>query len=100
MQQPSANHATKSIREQPVETADPLSHWPTFAERVRERSEAGRQAYGDRSFSKDPDELLAELQQEALDLAGWGYVLFARIERAREALRAASDTAGATNPAG
>lgn len=70
---------------------DPLARWPEFAASVRARLEAGRAAYGDRSFEANPDALLGELQQEALDLAGWGYVLFERIERAREALRVATD---------
>jgi hypothetical protein len=59
---------------------------------VRARLEAGRAAYGDLSFSAAPDALLGELQQEALDLAGWGYVLFERIERIREALTAFTPT--------
>lgn len=65
---------------------DPLDGWPAFAARVRGRLEAGRAAYADESFSKEPDELLGELQQEAMDLAGWGFVLFTRIERMREAI--------------
>jgi hypothetical protein len=66
--------------------SDPLEAWPAFAAEVRARLEQGRAAYGDRSFSADPDELLRELQQEALDLAGWGFVLFRRIEAMRARL--------------
>lgn len=69
-------------------SSDPLNAWPTFAQAVRARLEAGRAAYGDRSFSADPAALLAELQQEALDLAGWGYVLFQRLEAMQAALPA------------
>lgn len=77
-------------REAPA-TPDPLDRWPAFAEQVRRRLEAGRAAYGDRSFSRSPDALFGELQQEALDLAGWGFVLFERIAAAREALRRGCD---------
>jgi hypothetical protein len=66
--------------------ADPLTAWPAFAEAVRARLEAGRAAYGDRSFSREPAELLGELEQEVLDLAGWGFVLFQRLEAMRAAL--------------
>jgi hypothetical protein len=66
--------------------ADPLDAFPTFAELVRRRLESGRRAYGDRSFAADPRELIGELQQEALDLAGWGYVLFCRLEAMQRAL--------------
>jgi len=55
---------------------DPLDAWPAFAESVRKRLDAGRVSYGDRSFSRDPAELVEELRQEALDLAGWGFVLY------------------------
>ena len=73
---------------------DPLDAWPAFAVRVRQRLEAGRAAYGDTSFSRDPVELLNELQQEALDLAGWGFVLFRRIEAAQLALQHVPGVAG------
>ncbi len=72
--------ATDSAEVQPV---DELATWPAFAESVRERLEAGRAEYGDKSFERPPGELLAELQCEALDLAGWGFILFERIERMR-----------------
>lgn len=63
---------------------DPLGRWPAFMQAVRERLEAGREQYGEESFARDPDELLGELQEEALDLAGWGFVLWQRIELLRE----------------
>lgn len=62
---------------------DPLRAWPAFAVAVRERLEAGRKAYGDASFERQPAELIGELQQEALDLAGWGFVLWCRLEAMR-----------------
>lgn len=52
---------------------------------LRERLKLGQQTYGDKSFARDPGELLAELEQEALDLAGWGYVLWRRVRAARDA---------------
>jgi hypothetical protein len=67
---------------------DPLAAFDGFVSAVRGRLEKGRTTYGDRSFSADPDDLLAELQQEALDLAGWGFVLYRRIERMRCDIRA------------
>jgi hypothetical protein len=61
--------------------SDPLDTFESFAAAVRGRLDAGRIAYSDRSFDADPGVLLAELQQEALDLAGWGFILFERLER-------------------
>jgi hypothetical protein len=70
--------------------ADPLAVWPAFAEAVRARLEAGRAAYGDKSFERPPAELVGELQQEALDLAGWGFVLWCRLEAMRAAMPAST----------
>ena len=67
--------------------ADPLDRLPAFEAAVRTRLDAGRVAYGDKSFSADPKALVDELQQEALDLAGWGYVLWCRLESMRVAIR-------------
>ena len=68
--------------------SDPLDGFEAFSREVRSRLDAGRREYGDRSFAAHPDALLVELGQEALDLAGWGYVLWHRIQAARAALAA------------
>lgn len=68
--------------------SDPLSDWPEFLRSVRRRLDMGREEYGDHSFSEDPETLIAELQAECMDLAGWGYVLWHRLERMRKALQA------------
>jgi hypothetical protein len=76
---------TDDIRE-PVRSVDPLDGFETFAGAVRGRLDQGRATYGDASFSAHPSVLLAELQAEALDLAGWGFVLWTRLEAMRAAL--------------
>jgi hypothetical protein len=68
------------------EVANPLAEWPTFAARVEARLELGRSVYGDRSFSADPQALLTEIETELLDLAGWGFVLWSRLQTIRAAL--------------
>ena len=78
------------------EQPDVLDGFPAFTRAVRSRLDAGREAYGDRSFSADPSVLVAELLQEALDLAGWGFVLFRRLESMRAAL---SGIASSSDPA-
>jgi hypothetical protein len=62
--------------------------WQLFASCVAKRLEAGRREYGDRSFSRDPLALVAELQEEALDLAGWGFILWCRLQRMRDVIDA------------
>ena len=66
---------------------DPLSRWPAFSAAVRERLEAGRREYGDRSFSAEPGELLGEVREELLDVCAWGFILACRLEVVGEALR-------------
>lgn len=65
--------------------SDPLDDFRGYAKAVHERLEAGRETYGDRSFSFPPTKLIAELQLESLDLGGWGYVLYERLRAASEA---------------
>ena len=59
---------------------DPLDGLPAFQAAVRARLERGRVTYRDESFHRDPAVILGELAQEALDLAGWGYVLWRRVQ--------------------
>jgi hypothetical protein len=73
-------------REPDTAAPDPLDGFPAFVGAVKARLDAGRVAYGDASFSRGPAELVGELQAEALDLAGWGFVLWCRLERMRAAL--------------
>ena len=70
----------------PTPVPNPIDRFPSFVEAVQSRLDAGRLQYGDASFTRDPAALLGELGQEALDLAGWGFVLWTRIEAAKKAL--------------
>jgi hypothetical protein len=58
----------------------PLDGYPRFIAAVRARLERGRITYGDASFDRPEAELLGEIQQECLDLAGWGFVLWTRLQ--------------------
>lgn len=58
-----------------------------FFAALQARLDKGAEAYGDRSFKRTPEDLIGELQQEALDLAGWGFVLWARLGAMQEAAR-------------
>ncbi len=54
------------------------TEWPKFEEALREKLQRGFEEYGDESFERPPGELLGELAEEALDLAGWGMMLWVR----------------------
>jgi hypothetical protein len=55
--------------------------------RVHARLDAGMREYGDRSWSRDPDSLLDEIQQEIEDISGWSVLLWHRLQQMRLALR-------------
>lgn len=51
-----------------------------FASALATRLGKGQEEYGDKSFASSPLALVAELQQEALDIAGWGFILHTRLK--------------------
>lgn len=65
-----------------------LLDYEAFVASVRSRLEAGKRAYGDDSFRRPPTELIDELTQEALDLAGWAFVLWSRLRGVYERVAA------------
>lgn len=52
-----------------------------FAARIRGRLEVGKREYGDSSFRRPMVELVGEIQEELLDVAGWAFILYSRLER-------------------
>ena len=53
--------------------------WLEFELAMTLRLQKGHQNYGDKSFSRDPAELLREIQEELLDISGWGYIVWCRM---------------------
>lgn len=54
-----------------------------FVARVRARLEVGATTYGDSSFLRPTAELVDELMQEVEDIAGWGLLLWIRLDDLR-----------------
>jgi len=73
-------------------TKNPISdrmikdEWPKFVDKLSGRLAKGKIEYGDKSFSKEPLELVREIQQECLDITGWGFVLYCRLSAIEAAL--------------
>lgn len=63
--------------------------WEAYAAEVERRLRSGQREYGDTNFAADPRRLLQELQQELLDVSGWGFILWQRLERVRQCLEGA-----------
>jgi hypothetical protein len=54
--------------------------WPVFAECILERLEMGARVYGDKSLDAPSSTLLVEIEQELLDVVGWGFIQWNRIQ--------------------
>ena len=61
--------------------------WEPFIDLMEERLQQGHQEYGDYSFERPEGELLAELEEELLDVVGWGYVLWTRVRDLHDKLK-------------
>lgn len=70
---------------------DPLAGFEKFVSDVRARLDAGRETYADRSFGRDPRDLIHELQEELVDVCGWGYILSMRLNAVQAALNELSE---------
>jgi len=55
-----------------------------FVARLRARLDAGAREYGNATFERPAAELIDEIQQELEDVAGWGFLLWVRLDRLRE----------------
>lgn len=58
-----------------------LEDFPEFVANVRSRLERGKKDYGDVSFERPLQEVVDEIRQEALDLCGWSFILWARLNK-------------------
>ena len=72
---------------------DPLEHWQVFAEAVHKRLLKGKEHYGNCGFERSLRELVAEIDEEVLDVCGWAFLLWYRIAALRKQLL----TPGASN---
>jgi len=55
-----------------------------FITRLSKRIEKGEDEYGDTSFDLPMDNILCEIEDELLDICGWTFVLFVRLEKLRK----------------
>jgi hypothetical protein len=46
-------------------------YWPAFVADVTQRLNSGKRVYGDDSFDRPTVNIIGEIQQEHMDVAGW-----------------------------
>lgn len=57
-----------------------------FQTECRARLKDGAREYGNESFNRNPQQLIGEIEEELMDVTNWSFILFARLQRIREAL--------------
>jgi len=57
-----------------------------FMARVWEKMRVGAAEHGDGVWSDDPDKLIEDMQEECMDIVGWGFILHQRPEAMKNAL--------------
>ena len=66
-------------------------HWRewliVYQAELTARLEAGSKAYGGASFTQTSPQLVSEIQQELLDVSGWAFILWCRLQTLKETLR-------------
>ncbi len=62
--------------------------WPIYAEAVQAKLAQGAADYGDASLDADSEALLSEIEEELLDVTGWGFLLWVRLRNLRTKLAA------------
>lgn len=66
--------------------ANVRADWATYTAAVGGRLAAGQRVYGDASLEAPPLALVGEIEDELLDLAGWGFILWRRLRALRRRL--------------
>ena len=70
----------------PMHNERKLPGFDEYVSRLEQRLRVGEQEYGNRSFQLAPEATLDEIEQELLDISGWGYVAWRRLRALRAAL--------------
>ncbi len=54
--------------------------YPEYSQQLLDRLKAGAKQYGDVSYERAAGDLVEEIQQELLDVSGWAFILWTRLE--------------------
>lgn len=71
-----------------------FEHLDRFIARLHQKLELGARQYGSASFDRPIGELITEIQDELVDIAGWGWIAWSRLEALREQVTAAERQGG------
>jgi hypothetical protein len=68
-----------------------VSSWPRdefekFVALLEKKLDVGAQQYGDASFSKHGVKIIDDVMEELMDVCGWSFVLYVKVNRLKERL--------------
>ena len=69
-----------------------LAQWPEFADEIYARLNMGRRTYGDDSFDRPLERLVIEIQQELMDVCGWSFIMWRRLEEMKARIASLEDS--------
>lgn len=60
------------------------NEYQEYFQQLYDKLKKGQQEYGNISFSRPGLSLIVEIQEECIDIAGWGYILWKKLENLKE----------------
>lgn len=75
----------------PISDEKIIVDFPEYVNQLKARLIAGAESYGDSSFKMSGNHVCKELAQEAIDISGWGFILWARIKDLERKLSVAEE---------
>ena len=85
------------IRDHPVSDKKIALDFPEYTRLLVKRLRAGADSYGDGSFYQPGEQICAELEQEVLDIAGWGFIAWCKIRELEQKMREAEARCAGTS---
>ena len=73
----------------PVSDDKIQNEYPKYVADIKSRLLSGADTYGDTSFSMAPEKLVSEIQQEVLDISGWAFMLWDRLNTLKKRMEEA-----------
>ena len=92
-----ASHVeTETTRQGPPGPPSPprFEHLDRFIARLHQKLELGARQYGSASFERPLVELITEIEDELVDIAGWGWIAWSRLEALRALVARAEQLGG------
>ncbi len=84
---PKTSQAPSDSNQPPEPEPEYMKHIGEFYQALMEKLAAGHAEYGDTSFGMRPTALANEVEEEALDICGWGFILWVRLRALRAKLQ-------------